>query len=133
MEEPELVQDVGAELGEGPVWDAVRRAVWFVAGCRSMRRAGRRSPRPIANARRSTNEKRRAANGAPRFAQDRPAPHWVADRTSIGSPRLSSWGLTTDASPTTTQTNWSGWMTSRAAASSWAAVSARVRLDSVVW
>ncbi|HVL42408.1 MAG TPA: SMP-30/gluconolactonase/LRE family protein [Brevundimonas sp.] len=30
MEEPELVWDVGAELGEGPVWDAVRRAVWFV-------------------------------------------------------------------------------------------------------
>ena len=30
MSEPELVWDVGAELGEGPVWDADRRAVWFV-------------------------------------------------------------------------------------------------------
>jgi sugar lactone lactonase YvrE len=30
MSEPELVWDVGAELGEGPVWDAQRRAVWFV-------------------------------------------------------------------------------------------------------
>ncbi len=30
MPEPELVWDVGAELGEGPVWDADRRAVWFV-------------------------------------------------------------------------------------------------------
>ena len=30
MSEPELVWDVGAELGEGPVWDAERRAIWFV-------------------------------------------------------------------------------------------------------
>ncbi len=30
MAEPELVWDVGAELGEGPVLDAPRRAVWFV-------------------------------------------------------------------------------------------------------
>lgn len=30
MSEPELVWDVGAELGEGPVWDAGCRAVWFV-------------------------------------------------------------------------------------------------------
>lgn len=30
MSEPELVWDVGAELGEGPVWDDVRRAIWFV-------------------------------------------------------------------------------------------------------
>ena len=30
MSEPELVWNVGAELGEGPVWDAARRAVWFV-------------------------------------------------------------------------------------------------------
>ena len=30
MSEPELVWDVGAELGEGPVWDADRRTVWFV-------------------------------------------------------------------------------------------------------
>ena len=30
MSEPELVWDLGAELGEGPVWDAPRRAVWFV-------------------------------------------------------------------------------------------------------
>ncbi|WP_298160137.1 SMP-30/gluconolactonase/LRE family protein [Brevundimonas sp.] len=30
MAEPELVWDVGAELGEGPVWDDGRRAVWFV-------------------------------------------------------------------------------------------------------
>lgn len=30
MAEPELVWDIGAELGEGPVWDASRRAVWFV-------------------------------------------------------------------------------------------------------
>lgn len=30
MSEPELVWDIGAELGEGPVWDAERRAVWFV-------------------------------------------------------------------------------------------------------
>lgn len=30
MGEPELVWDIGAELGEGPVWDATRRAVWFV-------------------------------------------------------------------------------------------------------
>ncbi|WP_309629853.1 SMP-30/gluconolactonase/LRE family protein [Brevundimonas sp.] len=30
MSEPELVWDVRAELGEGPVWDAHRRAVWFV-------------------------------------------------------------------------------------------------------
>lgn len=28
--EPELVWDVGAELGEGPVWDARQRCVWFV-------------------------------------------------------------------------------------------------------
>lgn len=30
MTGPELVWDLGAELGEGPVWDAERRAVWFV-------------------------------------------------------------------------------------------------------
>jgi len=30
MSEPELVWDLGAELGEGPVRDAPRRAVWFV-------------------------------------------------------------------------------------------------------
>lgn len=30
MSEPELIWDIGAELGEGPVWDAPRRAVWFV-------------------------------------------------------------------------------------------------------
>lgn len=30
MFEPKLVWDVGAELGEGPVWDAQRRAIWFV-------------------------------------------------------------------------------------------------------
>jgi xylono-1,5-lactonase len=28
--EPELVWDVGAELGEGPVWDVARACVWFV-------------------------------------------------------------------------------------------------------
>ena len=27
---PELVWEVRAELGEGPVWDAERKAVWFV-------------------------------------------------------------------------------------------------------
>lgn len=30
MDDPELVWDLGAELGEGPVWDARRRSVWFV-------------------------------------------------------------------------------------------------------
>lgn len=30
MSEPELVWNVEAELGEGPVWDAPHRAVWFV-------------------------------------------------------------------------------------------------------
>lgn len=30
MAKPELVWDVRAELGEGPVWDAERRCVWFV-------------------------------------------------------------------------------------------------------
>ena len=30
MTEPELVWDVGAELGEGPVWSARERCVWFV-------------------------------------------------------------------------------------------------------
>lgn len=30
MNEPELVWDLGAELGEGPVWDARRNAVWLV-------------------------------------------------------------------------------------------------------
>jgi sugar lactone lactonase YvrE len=30
MSEPELVWDLGAELGEGPVWDADRACVWFV-------------------------------------------------------------------------------------------------------
>ena len=52
-------------------------------------------------------------------------------RTSIGRPRLSSWGRTTEASPTTTQTKRSGSMTARAAASMSAAVRARVRLARV--
>ena len=30
MEEPELVLDVHAELGEGPIWDAARRSLLFV-------------------------------------------------------------------------------------------------------
>ena len=30
MSAPELIWDVQAELGEGPVWDAARGAVWFV-------------------------------------------------------------------------------------------------------
>lgn len=36
MSEPELVWDVGAELGEGPVWDASCGAIWFVdiKGCK---------------------------------------------------------------------------------------------------
>jgi D-xylonolactonase len=29
-ETPELLWDIRAELGEGPVWDAARRCVWFV-------------------------------------------------------------------------------------------------------
>jgi len=28
--QPELIWDVQAELGEGPVWDAARGCVWFV-------------------------------------------------------------------------------------------------------
>jgi xylono-1,5-lactonase len=30
LAQPELVWDIQAELGEGPVWDAERKAVWFV-------------------------------------------------------------------------------------------------------
>ena len=30
MGEPELVWDIQAELGEGPVWSARERCVWFV-------------------------------------------------------------------------------------------------------
>jgi sugar lactone lactonase YvrE len=30
MSEPELVWDLRAELGEGPVWDEARRCIWFV-------------------------------------------------------------------------------------------------------
>ena len=30
MNTPELLWDVRAELGEGPVWDAARACVWFV-------------------------------------------------------------------------------------------------------
>lgn len=30
MSEAELIWDLGAELGEGPVWDDARRALWFV-------------------------------------------------------------------------------------------------------
>ncbi len=39
------------------------------------------------------------------------SPYWAAGRTSTGRPSASSCGRTTAASPTTTQTNWSGLMT----------------------
>ena len=56
---------------------------------------------------------------------------YCAGRTSTGRPSASSWGLTTEASPTTTQTKVEGSMVARAAASMSAAVRARVRLARV--
>jgi len=61
-------------------------------------------------------------------------PYWAAgaaERTSTGRPRASSCGLTTEASPTTTQTKREGSRAALAAASSSAAVKVLVRAATV--